>query len=289
MKKLKKYKFTVEDEAHLTIVSRFSLTLPAIIGAVTAFAIISIILAVLIIMFSPLRTLLPGYMNNSQRFATEDNLLRLDSLTNKYAENQAYIDNFIHVLDDSRVPTDSAAIAMIHRELPSDSLSGPSGRESAFVSQMEEREKYNISVLAPLAAEGMIFSPVSSDGLFIIDSRQSEVGRILATGAGPVLSPADGSVIASYYSWSDHGYELVIQHDRGFITAYRNTGVPLVGIGDIVNAGQAVALAPDPDSKGRREFSLRIWHNGLPVIPYEYVGVESNQTPDTPFEAPRGR
>lgn len=289
MKRVKKYRILIEDESHLSTIAEAHLKKWSLFGIILAALVICISLAVAIIMFTPLRTFLPGYLNTSQRVATEENLLRLDSINDNYRTNQAYIDNCLRILN-GKVTSDSVFEERMARDLMPDSLTGPSRREAEFVSQMEEKERFNISVLAPLAADGMIFSPVSPDGIFTTDSRTSQIGKVIVSHAGPVQSSADGSIVASYYSWTGRGYELVIQHDNGFMTAFSHVGVPQVSVGDIVSAGQVVALAPEPDRKGKREFSVRMWHDGLPVLPYDYVGNYPTADKDEEkYEAPRGR
>lgn len=291
MKPRTRYRITIEDESHLTEVASGRVTAPMLYAAVAGAVILVILVAGALIAFTPIRTLLPGYLKESQRSATEEGLLRLDSLMNVYDTNQAYIDNYLRVTDTDRVPGDSAAVTPSERELTSDSLMTATNAEQRFVSQMEEREKFNISVLAPLAAEGIVFSPVTSDGIFTSDSRASDTGVVVMPRDSNVLCAADGSVIAMYYSPSEQGYVVVVQHARGFITTYTGTGTPLVGVGDSVNAGQAIALSPQPDSKGVSEIRVRMWHNGLAIIPYEYLGSpsQSSGAEPTSIEAPRGR
>lgn len=60
-----------------------------------------------LVMVTPLKTLLPGYLKKSERNASVENLMRLDSLQAAYVRNQEYIDNFIRVADPSFTP-DSA-------------------------------------------------------------------------------------------------------------------------------------------------------------------------------------
>lgn len=275
MRKLRKYRITIEDESHLRTLARVRAGFPAIFAVCLAAIIICTGLSTLLIMCSPLRKLLPGYLDDSQRVATEENLLRLDSLRDRYSDTQAYIDNVMRVLDTGRTPVDTTKTATAQGSFSPDSLWGPSPLETEFVNGMEDKEKYNISVLAPLAADGMLFSPISPEGVFTMESRKEEQGNVLTRGDSPVQAAADGSVVAAYYSWTTGGYELVIQHDRGFMTAYSHVGAPLVADGDVVSSGQAVALAPEPDTKGRRTFSVRMWHDGLPVIPFDYVGMRN--------------
>lgn len=290
MKRPRKYRITIEDESHLETVARARLRPATIFLLIVTVFLFSIFLSGLIIYLTPLRTLLPGYLKESERSATEESILRLDSLQQAYATNQAFIDNFLRVTDVSRTPNDSSAMAMA-RSSESGELSEASQREREFVSTMEERERFNISVLAPLAAEGLLFSPVSSDGVFTSDSRTEEEGVVILPQEEGIQAAADGSVIAVYYSLADRGYVSVLQHARGFITAYSHVGTPLAGVGDIVYAGQIIAMAPPPDAKGIRKFSVRIWHNGLPIIPYQYVGNPLSQETmiKESYEAPRGK
>lgn len=291
MRRARRYCITIEDEAHLRQVAKRRISTLGLWFLGIALAAGGIAIAGAIIAFSPLRSMLPGYMKEAQREASEEALLRLDSLMQGYATNQAYIDNVLRIMDIDYVPHDSAAIVPISRELVPDSLMSPGERERSFVSQMEEKEKFNISVLAPLAAEGMLFSPVMSEGVFTSDSKTAEEGEILLTSDSAILASADGSVVALYYSGAEGGYVLVLQHSRGFLTSYFGAGTPLVGVGDIVNSGQSIALAGRPDSKGVRRMHIRMWHNGLPVVPYEYVSLPERRVPGRAagYEAPRGK
>lgn len=245
----------------------------------------------LIIALTPLRTLLPGYMKESQRSATEEGLLRLDSLMQAFEENEKYLRNYLAVTNIDRTPGDSAAVTPVSRELTSDSLSTPSPTEQKFVSGMEERERFNISVLAPLAADGVSFSPVTTEGIFTSESRMSTVGNVVIPADESVQCAADGAVIALYRSGIENGHVIIVQHKRGFVTAYGGTGTPLVGIGDQVNSGQIIAFGPSPDKRGVRSFSIRMWHNGMALVPYEYLGDPGRRhgSLGDSFEAPRGK
>lgn len=284
-----RYRVRIEDESYLVTIFDRSLGRWSILAISVCAALSMLGLAALLLMLTPLHTLLPGYMKEEQRSASEDNLLRLDSLRTVYESNQAYIDNFLRIYDTDRMPSDSSAVTALNVELTPDSLLPPSPAEKRFVGIMEERERYNISVLAPLAADGMMFSPVCDAGVFTAASRNDERGDILIPTNGAIHAIADGSVLASYYSNPDHGYVVLLQHPRGFASKYSSVGSPFVSAGDQVISGQVIAAAPAPDSRGRRSINLMIWHNGLPVIPFKYVGGDTHDTEDTTFEAPRGK
>lgn len=291
MRHLTKYRIKIENESKLSDVVSLRVSAPKAALAAITLLILAIVIAGLLIAYTPLRTLLPGYLKESQRAATEEGLLRLDSVMNVYERNQAYIDNILRVTDETRESSDSAALQPVSRELTADSLMQATPAEQRFVSQMEERERFNISVLAPLAADGLLFSPVSSDGVFTEESQKSTEGEVILARDSRVQSAADGTVVALYYSAPLRGYVIVVQHGRGFLTSYTHTGTPLVGIGDMVNSGQAIALAPGSDNKGVRRVSVRVWHNGSALVPYEYLGGHNykENVATVPYEAPRGK
>lgn len=290
MNRHRKFRIRIDDESHLSTLADVTLSpATAVAGAVVLFTAM-VLIAGAIVTLTPLRTLLPGYLNESQRVASEENILRLDSLREKYARNQEFIDNYLRVTDIDRTVSDSVAFDTEVRELTPDSLLPALPAEKRFMTSMEERERFNISVLAPLAADGMLFSPVTSNGIFTADSRTSDTGVLLVPEGTSVQSAADGTVVGVYYSTSDKGYAILIQHHKGFLSGYYGVGIPLVSTADTVDSGQIIALAPGPDARNRRTFTIRLWHNGLPVVPYEYVGASTSVSiPETPYEAPRGR
>lgn len=291
MKTLRKYKLTVEDESHLTRVLGIRFNLPVLVCSAVVFIALTLFVAGMIISFTPIRTLLPGYMKENQRSETEEELMRLDSLTEVYKKDRAFIDNFLKVTDTDRNPSDSIASISSSRLTKGDTLMSAGAAERAFVSRMEENERFNVSVLSPLAAENMQFYPVSSDGIFTKDSQLTQEGKIILPGDGNVTNAADGTVIATYYSVPDRGYVVIVQHNRGFITSYSHLGSPLVAPGDEISGGQVLASTPLPDTRGSRWINVRMWHNGLPLTPYEYLGVKDKTgTPQAPkYEAPRGK
>ncbi len=291
MKRHPKYLLKLEDESRLSCIFNIKLTRFGMWAAGILFLAVMFLFAGIFIIATPLKTLLPGYMKQQERTATEENILRLDSIQAVYETNQAYIENFVKALDTERIPNDSILMVGETRELSSDSLLPASPLERKFVNAMEERERFNISVLAPLAAEDMMFSPVAESGIFTIASKDSTRGEILIGGDEPVLSISDGSVLASYYSPAEKGYVILVQHAKGFVSSYEGTGNPMVSAGDMVLAGQMIALGPKPDAKGRRIVAVMMWHNGISLKPFEYIGSGAGHSysKEDNYEAPRGR
>lgn len=293
MRSIRKYKVTIEDESHLSEVGSVHFTIPKLSIAAFSIVVLLFITTGLIIAYTPLRTLLPGYLKESQRSANEEGLLRLDSLMEVYEADRAFLDNYFKVMDINREPSDSAAATASaqSRQFGSDSLITASKAEKEFVSNMEESERFNVSVLTPLAADNLNFGKISGEGIFTKESQASTEGTILLPRDENVQNAADGTVIGLYYSAPERGYVILVQHNHGFVTSFSHLGSPLVAVGDDVRGGQVLSSGPAPDSNGKRWVNVKMWHNGLPIVPYDYLGKSApvSSKISQKYEEPRGK
>lgn len=245
---------------------------------------LGVLIGVLLVGFSPVKRKMPGYMTGQERARALSALMRVDSMQTILQTNQAFLDNFATLLDTDRTPSDSVnAAGKKTAGLSLDSLVGSSARERKFVEMMEESEKYNLKVLSPIEAEGMLWSDPVSGGIIIEQSRTLPLLRFIVPKGRGVNAVADGRVIdisADGGSWS-----MIIMHPHGFVSRYSSVGKPLVSKGERVLAGQILTLAA-PDAS--RHLGLEMWRDGTPLIPADYVGrLSSSAGPG--IEAPRGK
>lgn len=239
--------------------------------AIAAFFVISIGGAA-ILGVTPLRTLLPGYLKRSQRSEMTDMSQRLDSLGHIAAVNNLYLDNMVAILNDE-IDVDSLQRAYndsINRlQLPVDSLLATSDAEKEFVRRHEQRERFNVSVLTPVAAEGMIFyNPVVQSLAQSVDNS----GRITyqLPASSPVSAVYRGTVIDRYYE-PGQGYVITIQHPHDFITRYTGIAEPMVQPGVKVNTGTRIGLSADGHESPRQPVTLDMWYNGSQIDPSSYI------------------
>lgn len=266
----RRYILSLEDEAYQR--TRFSFRFrPLYLYLAVALAVLALLLlAALLLVVSPLNRILPDYLTDSQRLASQQAIMRVDSLNQVLAQNQAWLQNFQKLTDIGRQAADSAMYARDPDEYNPDSIPDASPLERRFVTALEERERFNISVLAPLDADGMIFVPVASRAYFDAAARLSQNPTVLLPMDGPVQAIADGTVLAVFHNAS--GHNVMVQHARGFVSGYSHLGVPMVVAGDAVSAGQPLASAPPPDRHAARWIMIRIWHNGSALTPYNVIG-----------------
>lgn len=271
-KKLRRFTLTLSDDSRLRRVARLGMPMWKWIMAAVAFCIICVLAAALLLSLTPLRSALPGYMEQGTRELTVENMMRLDSLMTAYEKDRAYIENIINIFDTDRHPTDSASLTLNPRPLTADSVMGRTPEEDKFIRMMEQREKYNLSILAPLAAEGMIFNPLSDEGVITTASRKKTIAEVAVVPESPLGAIADGVVIEAYSSPADAGGVVIIQHGKGFASRVSRLGSLLVSRGDYVQAGQIIAFPQTGRGRDATRVNLEIWRNGDALIPSELFG-----------------
>lgn len=236
---------------------------------IVSLASLAAILALLwvVVAFTPLRQLLPGALKGDLRARYVDTSLRLDSLERAASINQAYLENIRRVFEE--VPAESQESAVPAVDV-TDSLLAASEAEMQFVRSYEEEERFNISVLAPIAAEGMVFSSplpsaislsdiVPTNGIKGITATANAVTPVSAVYRGTVISVATGA---------DGLSTVTVQHPNDFLSVYQGLGDVFVEKGSKVEAARRIGNIP---SKGRVVFEL--WHKGSPLDPAEFIAI----------------
>lgn len=220
-----------------------------------------------LIVSTPIRTLLPGYLKTSQRQENVINSMRIDSLSTNVNINNAYLSNIINILNDN-IDTTSVTLPLVSdtiKYIPIDSIINSSPIERQFIQQFEDQEKFNLSVLAPIVAEGMMFyTPIYGASVKENDSPLS-IELITPTNS-PISTIYNGTVIDSYYL-PNIGNVIIIQHPNDFISKYSGINETFVSKGDKVTTGQRIGLS----NKNKQSFSFELWHKGTQLNPLDYI------------------
>lgn len=217
-----------------------------------------------IMAFTPMRGLLPGALRGDLRGRYLETALRLDSLEQAARINSAYLANIVAVMTDD-LPEDSVRALAAETVYAADSLLAATEAERRFVESYRQEERFNLSVLAPIAAEGMIFGtpvPVEAAHGTSTDGKALEIttGRAM-----PVTSVYRGTVLAVGTDGNSR-YTVTVQHPNDFVSIYSGLGEVFVAKGKKVTAGQALG-----QTAARGTFTFELWHNGTALNPEEYV------------------
>lgn len=223
-----------------------------------------------LIVSTPIRTLLPGYLKTSQRQENVINSMRIDSLSTNVNINNAYLSNIINILNDN-IDTTSVTPPLASdtiKYIPIDSIINSSPIERQFIQQFEDQEKFNLSVLAPIVAEGMMFyTPIYGASVKENDSPLS-IELITPTNS-PISTIYNGTVIDSYYL-PNIGNVIIIQHPNDFISKYSGIHEFFVSKGDKVTTGQRIGLSHQ-NNRSKKPFTFELWHKGTQLDPLDYI------------------
>ncbi|MDE6380595.1 MAG: M23 family metallopeptidase [Muribaculaceae bacterium] len=271
MKAKKRYRIAIEDESRLRQVASASAPPWKLWAGAIAVVVLLMSLTALLIIATPIRTLLPGYLKKGERVEAKQGLLRIDSIRHAYMVNNMYLSNILTVFDTDRTPTDSLQKVTTPNELPPDSLLPASPREIEFISKMKDREQYNATIIAPLAADQLRIYPVAAAATVSENSPNANKPRILTPKGGPVCAAADGRVLAIQNPAPEGGSAIIIQHDSGFASRYSHLGTPTVSPGAHVDGGSVIALGATGGAIGSGYFFIEMWYDGTPVEPASFL------------------
>ena len=272
----RKYRLTIQNENKLKNVLGFYISpLWVILSLFFSFILVAGVLY-LVIVFTPVGSLLPGYVSETTKDEFIRNNIRIDSLTSEVEKRDRYLANITAILSGD-ISTDS--IKNSPQPIYADTISiETTDLEAQFAQEWEEREKYNITSQASNVAElqGLdLFRPTQGEIIRKFDAADNHFGVDIAEVKGEiVLAIHDGVVVLSDYTAND-GYTIAIQHRENMVSIYRNCHRLLKGVGDKVAGGEAIGTLSDvqTDSTGvKKEYlHLELWHRGKPLDPNTYI------------------
>lgn len=269
-----KYKLSFFNENTLEQVWSFRMSLLTAFYILTAFAFVLITVTSLIIITTPIRNYLPGYLDVEVRKEIMQNALRADSLERILSVQALYLDNVASILTgtmpiDSIREVDSLAYANADYSIPRTKT------EEEFIKTFEEEEKYNLTTLNPnhVPTDAIFFyKPVNGiiSARYEADIRHFGVDLVAAPKEN-VLATLDGTVVYTGYD-PQFGNVIQIQHKNGFLSIYKHNELLLKAIGDQVAAGEAIALIGNTGNLSTGpHLHFELWLKGAPVNPEEYI------------------
>lgn len=277
IKLLNKYKLTIlnenkqEESAH-----RFSISILSVLASLFFLFALAVVVLYLIVVYTPVGSLIPGYINKRTKEELINNNIRIDSITNEIAKQERYIAN-IKAIMNGEISYDSLKNAPA--QIASDSIPVESTElEKSFMKEWEEREKYNLTSQATNINEIQalnLFRPAQGEIVRDFDINTAHYGVDIAEVPNECIHAIhDGTVVMSDFTAND-GFTIVIQHRENMISVYRNCYRLLKNVGDKVSKGEAIGLfgniKNDKNKERKQFFHLELWHRGKPLDPNTYI------------------
>ena len=235
-----------------------------------------------LVMFTPLRVLVPGYPTDAMRRQIETTAIRLDSLEYEINLRDKYI-HTVNAIIAGREPELTEANVENNPANYDNITFTRSEQDSLLRKHVEAEEQFNFMMRSPSVPSSSFedasisrfhfFKPL--DGVvsskFNLNSNHFGID-IVAVPNAVVKSILDGTVI--FVSWtSEAGYVIQIQHTANIISIYKhNASLLNRKQGDKVKAGDAIAIVGNSgELTTGPHLHLEVWQNGTPVNPEDYI------------------
>lgn len=284
-KKLRlKYRVSIFNETTLAEVHRIRLSLFNILVYGTFLAIFAIALTTVLIAFTNLKEYIPGYPDTDIRRAILKNAELADSLEQQLDQQTRYINALKMVISGN------LEIPDMTEKQDSDTITAPfittffedldlnaSASDSAFRTQFESEEKYNLALFDLALQEKQnsgtdFINPVSGIVTQKFEPYNKHYGIDIATSENANIVAIDKGTII-FADWTiDYGYVIYIQHDNNFISVYKHNSRLLRKMGEKVLKGEFIAVSGNEGELSQGiHLHLEIWNNGECVNPLNYL------------------
>ncbi len=275
-KLLHKYRLVVLNEE--TFEERYAIKLNRLnVFVITAFSsILLIAFTTLLIAYTPLREYIPGYSSTALKRKATELSYKTDSLQLQLFYNDQYYASIKKVLkgDVSEIDFNRDSIIEAANQIDIDPVL-PNKQDSLLRLRAEKEDKYNLFDSEINTSNFILFPPVNgpiSDG-YNIKEKHFAVDVVVEENT-PVKATADGTVI--FVEWTvETGYVLILEHPNELISIYKHNGYVTKQQGDLVKAGEVIALSGNTGSLTTGpHLHFELWSKGYPINPTNFIDFE---------------
>lgn len=252
------------------------LNLMNVFVGITTVSIVMIALTTYIIAGTPLREYIPGYASTQLKREATENAVKSDSLIKVIEQNSLYLASVKKVLtgdlDHTKLSRDSI-VATGQKELAPDEMK-PSAADTKLRQEVELEDKYNLFEQATPKVTQVLFAPVKGHITepYNAAKKQFFVTIALANNT-PIKAIATGTVLLA--DWTPtNGNVIIVRHNDGIISAYKNAGSLTKQQGDVVRSGEVIAMAGAGVQKKDAQLHFELWKDGYPINPTQFIDFE---------------
>ncbi len=264
------YRFNVLNDSTFETIFTVRGTKARFVVLLVAGVVCLFVLFYLLVFGTPVRKLMPGYLDPKLKQQVVSDAIRLDSLTEALEKQDNYL-MVVKALFSGEYDVDST-FNMDSIAFKQGALKDASEREKEFRAKYEESEKYNLTAFnSQIQTDGILFyTPAKGKIVTPYSAQEHHFGiDVSVSGGQAVLSVLDGQVLFAGYT-PDYEYIVIVQHHNDFVSVYRQLNELLKKEGEKVNAGEALAFV----SRGQNSIPhlhFELWYKGHPLNPEEYI------------------
>jgi len=245
-----------------------------IIGAVGT---ILVALTFILIAYTSVRELIPGYPDSKIHREIIMNALKLDSLEHELEIRDKYFTNIGNIITgydpvkkgDPKSQITETKDIKFHK----------SDKDSLLRKQIEDDEQFNFNTNNKPSQQSTgnlsqvhFFTPLRGIVTNSFNRTTSHYGTDIVSGPNDVIkSVLDGTVIMAVWTL-ETGYVIQIQHENNLISVYKHNAELLKKVGSRVEAGEPIAIVGNSgELTTGPHLHFELWFNGRPVNPEDYI------------------
>lgn len=267
-----KFRFVILNDDTFEEVITVKLS-PLNIFTVSVFAILfTIALTTIVIAYTPLKEMIPGYASSKLRRESINLALKADSLEKSVLLNKQYIAGIQRIMNGEIIDSVLIDIQEENDSLEAVVLSNPSAQDSAFRKWVEEENEFTLNQNAPELDIPQLMAPVDGLVTSVFESGRGHYAVDIASPKNtPVKSCYEGTVV--YADWSSEtGHVIIVQHERNLLSAYKHNSALLKSVGDFVRSGEAIAIIGNSgENSTGPHLHFELWYDGYAINPEEYI------------------
>lgn len=227
----------------------------------------------LLIAFTPLREYIPGYSSTELRKQAYELAVRTDSLENQLTYNQRYLLNIQNIVE-GKPPLNLADTTLGDSAVEAELDQSISKDDSLLRKYVEKEEKFNVPAENKEKQNRSInfFTPLQGLVTQSFNVKENHLGiDVVADSKEVIKACQEGIVIFS--EWTvETGHVILVQHRNNFISAYKHNSALLKKQGDLVKAGEPIAIIGDTGELSTGpHLHFELWYDGNPVNPQNYI------------------
>lgn len=259
------YRLVILNDDTLNEVSTYKLSVLNIYLLISSAIVIVGVFVILLLVFTPLKTLMPGYGD----IEANKEFLELTQKTKS-------LENDMLALTEYLERNKNRLMGMTDGELESEPLntSPSSNIPLNFDTPIAVSESREPTVVVSKAKLGQYYllAPISGPISSAFDPNEKHYGvDILGPKNTAIKAIMDGYVISS--DWTlESGNTIAIQHANNIVSFYKHNSSILKKAGSFVQAGEAIAIIGNSGTlSDGPHLHFELWYNGHPVNPTEFI------------------
>lgn len=273
-----RYLLIIRNEENFAEKKTLSFNYARGILVLTAFFLVTLVLAIYLVTFTLEEWLDPRYVQLQTNRKLLNLTERIDSMMIEMERKDQYLQSVRSIFggdpeafasfenQTDQTPITTSGIEIREKLLPVD---------SQFRAEFEQGEMGVIEIENPRSMEFRdlyLFSPLSGIVSDSYNPKEDHFGvDIVAKENEPVKCVADGVVV--FASWTlDSGYVIAIQHRGNLISVYKHNSELLKNVGSFVTGGDVIAIIGNTgEFTSGPHLHFELWQNGNSVNPQEYI------------------